>query len=518
MMLRDYQLELKAKIVKAIRDGYRSIMVWSATGSGKTMTAADLMAWGERNDRSSLFLFPRRELAKQTQKTLRRFGVEAGIIMAGEPMDSTRRVQLASFDTLHHRAVLRNKVAMPPANLLITDEAHLSSAETRFNIIKSYEGAIHIGFSASPAAKNGRPLRKLYDTLVLGPPVRQLIDEGYLVEPRYFAPSGPDVSAMKVRGGDYTEESAEKEMMKPKLIGDVYQNWARIAPNDSTVVFCVTRAHARAVCAEFVKHGVKAEYVDGETPKIERRDIFARVESRETQVLVNVFVASYGLDIPILQTAVLARPTKSLVLYVQMGGRVLRPVYADGFDLDDLAGRLMAIQFSGKTDAKIIDHSGAVERLGYLDEPFPWTLDGDDDIAEVMQKQREERNEPKLLTCPRCKTVFKGSRCCPHCGFEFIPPGVPVPTHKADLQEIIREGKAANRNTPWDEKAAFFAQALGYAQQKGKRLGFAAHLYHDKFGVWPNHPNVKYQAPKPPGEMIINFIKHRAIKRAKANV
>jgi hypothetical protein len=111
--------------------------------------------------------------------------------------------------------------------------------------------------------------------------------------------------------------------------------------------------------------------------------------------------------------------------------------------------------------------------------------------------------------------VFKGSKFCPKCGYELIPPGEAVPTYKADLVELVRDGTQANRKTPWTEKAAFFGEAMHYAASKGHKAGYAASLYREKFGVWPNDARVRNAAPRPPTALLIGFIKHRAIKRKK---
>src|SRR5690606_24629542 len=185
--------------------------------------------------------------------------------------------------------------------------------ETRETIINAFGGeALVIGLTATPARPDGKPLGQVYDKLILGWPVSRMVEEGYLVGTRYFTPTEIDLKALKTSKttGDYTDKSAEAEMTKPKIVGDVVENWMRLANGQSTVVFCVTRKHARFVCDAFVKRGVRAEYVDGDTPEEQRKAIFERVESGETTVLVNVFVASYGLDIPRLAVCVLARPTK----------------------------------------------------------------------------------------------------------------------------------------------------------------------------------------------------------------
>jgi superfamily II DNA or RNA helicase len=514
-LARPYQSELYDAVKDAIRRGKKRILVQLPTGGGKTFVGCWFMLGCEQKGNHSMFMAPRRELVYQSANRLKEAGVVPGIIMAGEPINYHRKSQVASFDTLHSRAIKRENMPLPPSKLVIADEAHLTLADTRQAILDEYQGAIVIGLSATPAGPDGKPMGEVYDELIVGWSTRKMMDEGYLVEARYVAPTEPDLRRVKLdANGDYQAKALGSVMNKPKLIGDVVDNWFKHARDRRTVVFCVSRAHARNVCEKFVERGIAAEYVDGETPNEQRKEIFKRVESGKTQVLVNVFVASYGLDIPILDCVVIARPTKSLVLYLQMAGRGLRPVYCPMMPLDTAEQRLAAIAASVKKDLMVIDHGGVVMRLGFVDDFIPWTLEGDETIQDAKERVAGERKEPKELTCPACTAVFKGRRFCPRCGFEMVPPGEDVPTHTAELVEIRpTDGKEANRKTSWEDKAIFYGEARAYAAAKGKQPGFAAHLYRDKFGVWPNDERVRNAPPRPPTALIKGFIQHRNIRR-----
>lgn len=523
ILYRPYQDELHDAIVAAIRAGKRRILAQLPTGGGKTMVGTRFMRGAEAKGNPSVFLAPRRELIYQTVERLRMAGIEAGMIMAGEAMHSQRLCQVASFDTLHARVMRKKTLDLPRARVVVVDEAHLSLAETRQEIIRAFgDDVIIIAMTATPARADGKPLGALYDCLILGWDTGKMVAEGYLVDTRYYAPTTPDLKGVRSRAGDYVIEGLDAEMNRPILIGDVVDNWGKLAERQSTVVFGVTRAHGRNMTDAFRAAGVRAEFVDGETPEDDRRGIFARVGSGETTVLVNVFVASYGLDIPRLAVCQLARPTKSLVLYLQMAGRTLRPVYADWATpemlLEGADIRLAAIADSAKPYSILIDHAGAIDRHGFLDAQFPWTLEGDESISDVMERQRKEREEPKEITCPKCKFVFRGTRYCPKCGHELVPPGEAMPTYKTDLVEKVRDGTEANRKTSWDDKIEFMAQAKGYANSKGYKDGFAANLYKDKFGVWPNDSRVRDAAVKPPGELIKGWIKHKAMKKRFSKV
>ena len=498
LVLRPYQSDLQDAIRNSIRAGKRSPVVQLPTGGGKTAIMSDMIRSAVKKGKKVLALAPRRELIFQMHKSLAKCGVHAGIIMANVKPMLFLDVQVASFDTLHARAVRKQKIAIPAFNMVIVDEAHLSISKTRQDIIDMFPNAILIGFTATPARGDGRGLIEVYDDLVLGPSVAELTDMGWLVPARYYAPTKPDLAHIKLNAdGDYMESQLGPVMDKPQLVGDIIDNWIRIASTRRTVVFCTNVKHSIHVCEHFCRIGVKAEHLDGETDLTLREEILARVKSGETQVLCNVFVASYGLDIPELDCAVLARPTKNITLYLQTVGRVLRPA-------------------PGKVDALIIDHAGSVAENGFADEFVPWSLDGKESVKDRKERLQKEGKEPKQITCPKCSAAFSGRRICPSCGHELIKEGKPIPCHEATLTEIDRDPKKENKEASWPEKMSFIAQLRGYAQEKGKADGWVAHKYRARFGVWPNDERVRHQSANNCGINVRNWIKSQNIRYAKS--
>jgi DNA repair protein RadD len=496
--LRPYQSEAITDLRRSLAAGHRRVILQLATGGGKTRIAAEIVKLAAGKGSKALFLAPRRELIYQAKTAFNREGLLAGVIMSGERAAKGLDIQVASFDTLHARAVRGSSIPMPEADLVIVDEAHLSLADTRKAIIEHYADARVIGLTATPARGDGRGLGEIYGDLVMGPSIRHLVDEGFLVPLRYFVPSDPDLAKLRLnKEGDYAERGLAKRMNTPKLIGDIVDNWLRIAQSRLTVVFCVDRKHSRSVCDAFLAAGVKAEHLDGDTPTAERAEILARVASGETQVLCNVFVASYGLDIPALDCAVLARPTKNITLYLQTIGRVMRTA-------------------KGKHDALVIDHAGAVKENGFGDEFIPWSLDEASKVKDRKLKLSRDEGAPKPVTCPACKATFSGRRICPACGHEAIRDGRPIPVHEADLQEVQREQGKANREATWPEKIQFIAGLRAYAAEHGYQSGWVAHKYQTKFGVWPNDARVRDVPPQKYSEDVRRWIVSQNIRRAKS--
>ena len=492
--LRDYQSHAIDLLRDSISSGRKKPILQLATGSGKTFIGCSIVNSAVNKGKNVLWLAPRRELIYQAVESLFSFGVRAGVIMAGERLKSMLDVQVASFDTIHSR-VVRNKVMeAPKADLIIVDEAHLSTAKSRLEVLTLYPDAIIVGLTATPCRGDGRGLGEFYDDLVEGVSIGWLMDNGYLAKAKYYAAEVPDLSMVKNnKDGDYQEKALGVAMDKPDLIGEIVYNWQRIAQGSSTVVFCVNRKHARHIHGQFLEAGISSEYLDGDTPKAERKEILRRVDEGVTTVLCNVFVATYGLDIPRLQTVVMARPTKNIGLYLQMIGRALR-------------------KHSDKDNAIIIDHAGVIKENGFSDDEQFWTLDSTKSAKEIKQKKKEEKKEPKEITCGECGTVFKARRTCPQCNHAMIPQSEEIPCHKADLEEVTRAKRKVNKNMNWDEKINFIGGLRSYAYIKGYSDGWVAHTYKDKTGVFPNYPRVKYASRQKISKDVQDFILHKQIK------
>src|SRR5262249_4110728 len=146
------------------------------------------------------------------------------------------------------------------------------------------------------------------------------------------------------------------------------------------------------------KSGVRAEHIDGDTPKAERDASLARLASGEINVVCNCLGLTEGWDMPEVSCCILARPTRKMGLYRQMIGRVLRPA-------DD------------KLDAIILDHSGAVFRHGFAEDWVDWTLEPDSRAKSPGHQRRCEHGGSRLIECTQCGAVRVTGEACFHCGF-----------------------------------------------------------------------------------------------------
>lgn len=493
MGLRSYQEKAIADLRQSVRNGARAPLYVLPTGGGKTAVAATLISAARDKGQDVAFLAPRRELVHQTSQRLESVGLPYGLIMSGEEPWS-ESIQVASIDTLHARAWRSNRMKAPPAGLVIVDEAHVGVGGKAQSIIEHYRdsGARIVGLTATPARSDGVGLGAIYDDMVEGPNIRELINQGYLVQPVHFRGATVDVEGVDERAGDYVAKQLDDRVRDPVLVGEVVSNWHRLASDRQTFVFCHNRAHSRSLCEQFRESGVNAVHLDGDTEKGERQRIFDGLHRGEIQVVCNVEVYTYGVDFPPVSCIVMARPTKSIARYLQAAGRGLRTA-------------------PGKSDCMILDHAGVTRDCGFVDDVQPWSLDGKERLQD--RKEKPEKKEPKELECPKCSTVFRAAKECPNCNHSMVKEHKKaVEELEAELVEIDRkERKAKGREWTQAEKAQFHSELLGYCRDKGKKPGYAAHMYREKLGVWP----ARQVSPAAPSPETKSWITSRNIRKAK---
>ena len=218
----------------------------------------------------------------------------------------------------------------------------------------------------------------MYDSLVLGSSVATLIEQGHLSRYKLFAsPSAINTTGVRTTGGDFNARDLAAAVDSSLVAGDLIETWRQFADGKKTVVFAIDIVHSKAIAAAYVAAGVPAEHLDGETPSDERKAILERFRTGETLVLTNCGIVSEGFDLPSIEAIQCVRPTKSVVLWLQMVGRALRPAPGKGFAL-------------------IIDHTMNWFNLGLPDEPREWSLE-----------PTSLESEQWALECPNCSHIFK---------------------------------------------------------------------------------------------------------------
>lgn len=364
--LRPYQTDLLDRIDKAWFSGSRSILAQLPTGGGKTIVFSTVIHQAIKDGLKCLILAHREELIKQAADKIEIITDDpVGIIKAGYPANYDRQIQVASVQSLTRR--LNH---CPQFDLIVVDEAHHSTANSYRTILNRFPQAKILGVTATPIRLDGKGFRGIFDELICGVTVSELIESGSLSEYTYYATeTSMSVEGVGKRQGDFKTEDVARANPVAGLAGDVVKSYRDYLEGKQAVIFCINVEHSIAIAAHFLAAGIIAHHLDGNTPSGERADVMTQFRDKRIQVLTNCALFDEGLDIPSLDGVILARPTQSLSRFLQMVGRALRP-------------------HEGKEHAIIIDLAGNYERLGMPDDTRVWTLDG---------LEKRERSKSKLV-------------------------------------------------------------------------------------------------------------------------
>lgn len=405
--LRPYQDAIIQKARANFVMGRRSQLLVLPTGGGKTVCFSYMAGRAVEKGLRVWILAHRVELLDQISRTLREFAVPHGVIAPGYIADRRKPVQVASVFTLARRLERYD-----PPDLIIVDEAHHAiSTSTWGKVITAFPKAKLLGVTATPIRLSGEGLGDLFETMVQGPTMRELIDLGALSPYRLFAPAGVDLTGVHSRMGDFVRGEIEAAMDKPSITGDAVAHYRKLAPGRRAVAFCVSVEHAVHVAEQFRAAGISAQAIDGGIDRTLRASVLSEFSAGRIQVLASCDLISEGFDVPAIEAAILLRPTQSLGLYLQQVGRALRT-------------------FPGKTEAVILDHAGNVKRHGLPDEERVWSLDG------TQRRKGAQKSEIPVKTCGSCfATVHSAATNC-SCGFEFPVQKREVQHVEGDLQEI----------------------------------------------------------------------------------
>ena len=487
--LRPFQAAAIQSLRVGLKESYSRQMLYSPTGSGKSVMATGLIKGARLKGKRVAFLVNRVQLVEQMSGVLRRYGVPHGVMQGDNSRRTYEHVLVCSIQTVAKRG-------LPDVDFIVIDEAHAVAGSKDYRgIIETFAGKPVIGLSASPFSKG---LGKHYDALggplfermVIAASINELIDDGYLVDCDIYAPSEPDMSGFKqVRNKfgemDYSDMDVGEAADKPELIGDIVSHWFKLAKGTPTVVFASNIAHSKHIVEQFLAAGVTAEHIDCYDDTDARRETLKRFETGQTTIISNSALLAEGWDAPFCQTLILARPTKSLIRYLQMVGRVLRP-------------------HDGKERALVLDHSGTVKLLGFPTDDLPLELDDGKPKKSAQSKKKEKLPS----ACPSC-SYMKTSHKCPSCGF--------APEKQNDVEmadgELVKQQRGTKKaKATQAEKQQFFSELLGLQSIRGYSSGRIANIFREKYGVWPN---AMEKTACEPSRETKSFVQSRNIAYAK---
>lgn len=444
-----FQAKILEQIRQSFRDGYTAPLIVSPTGSGKTIIFAVMAHLAVEKGSRTLILVHRDKIMQQTLKKLNQVGIQAGQVASGKPM-TRDLVQVGMVGSIKNRIHLMQK-----PDIITTDEAHHCGAPTWMNIYKQFPDVLKPCFTATPELASGRGMGigqgGICDCMIKGPSTNWAVEQGYLAYPYMKSPDKAESEKYHIKRGDYDKDEQVKAMTKKNIVGDVIDHYKQYLDGLPTIVSCVSIKHCYLMAEYYNQYARetgkswKAVVVQGGTKyKKELEDGLSGLENGSVQLVMFCDVISEGVDVPLIMGVQNLRRTQSLALILQIWGRALRAVYADGYNLKTQDGRLQAIARSIKPHAMILDHAGNFHIHGHPLDERQWSLN---------EKPRSERKSdpPTTTKCPKCKGTWPGK---PKKCMGFLSDGSPCGHIFSDIDNTTTELRKIPKIIPGDLIAA----------------------------------------------------------------
>jgi len=453
--------------------GRTHLLLVAPTGSGKTVIALGIESLCMERGTRVGFITSGRQLILQKAAKAEAAGLRFTVLMgdSGYEFDPDADLMIVSKDTLQQRW---GHISWQEPDLWIVDEADVAISPKWMEILSRSRSVI--GLTATPITGQGDTL-PMYESLVTVATYSQLIESGRLVDVPagcVFSPSRPDLTGGRTSAGDWSKPWLSERMRRPKLVGNIVEHWVKHGQNRPTVVFCVDQAHTAAVCDHFNGVGIPAAFIIDETHRFERDAIFRDTESGKNKIIVNCATLTRGWDLPCVSCCVLARPTRSRRLYLQMCGRVLR-------------------SHPSKSDAIVIDHAGAVWEHGWPTEDREWSSVPGQTVVETQDERRvRSADEMPERLCPQCTVLLAANyRRCPNCGFAKTQKGQQAETADGNLVTVKRRkpGRPAEKTAAQRKQQAWMGILYSFGRS-GRQYSNAHSAFKRRFGVYPEHAGV----------------------------
>lgn len=456
LKLRDYQQTIVNNCRDAFKNGYKKLCCVLPCGAGKTAIFCYLAYLNTLKKPSNrvLILLHRKELLKQTEDAFKAFQI------------STDHINIAMIQSFKNTL----KTGVKPYSLIIIDECHHATSSTFQHVLSAYSGVPLIGFTATPARLDGKPLGEIFDRLIIGVNYAYLIEHNYLVDYDYFSPDlNFDFSEWKLKSGDFDTTDNALHLDKKAIYGDILKY---IDLRKKTIIYSPTVEYSKKLelqINEFFKSSVAREF-NGTTTQPERDKIIDDFKNDRIKILINVDLIGEGFNVPSCDCVFLLRATQSLTLYIQQAGRALRS------DPQNPNKR-----------ASIFDFVGNIYRFGFPDAPRSWSLS-----APIKNTHRHETVHDSLTikTCPNCLRSFIPSqmlpnRLCPFCN-------APVPLNVREIQISEKKELALIKKNQLIAKRHELGRCRSFQQLKklGESRGYA-HPAQWAFYILKNRKNKK---------------------------
>lgn len=357
--LRKHQIDAKNAILRAW-DSYDSVMLQMPTGTGKTYLFTsiikDLIAFYKSRKReiNILVVAHRIELLDQIAASLKNYGIPCGFIQGTREQHLWQRVQVGSILSLISE---RNEMNVRRCNFnyIIVDEAHHTLADSYKRLFDMFPEAKKLGVTATPWRMNHESFTSMYQTLITTPQVKWFIQQHLLSDFDYVSVK-PDSNIQKLVNsidvavtGDFVNDALSEAFDNQRIRSKLYDSFHKYASDRKGIVYAINKQHARNIAELYSSKGYVSVNIDCDTPKDERERLINEFKAGTIQVLVNVELFTEGFDCPDVSFIQLARPTRSLALYLQQVGRGLR--YVEGKEKTIFIDNVGLYNYFGLPDA-----------------------------------------------------------------------------------------------------------------------------------------------------------------------
>lgn len=486
--------------INSIRDNFKSgsncVVYVLSTGGGKSVILMYIASNAEKKGSTTYAVAHKSELIEQLSLTLCKAGVEHNLIVPKNKLSAIKMAQYKSFGRVFFnpssnmyvgsvQTINKRLDSLQKANLIILDEGHHYTEDSEWSkLIHDNPDAKTLLLTATPARTDkkglGRGQGGFADSMVIGPNMGWLIDNGYLSQYRVYTTSKQwNLDGVRTgKDGDYTGKSLEKVADKPSIIGDAVSHYKKIAYGMKAMCFSVSIEASKHTCDMFNANNVPSVHVDGSMSDSERRKAIKDYADGKYMMICCESLIDEGFDLEAISQIKGATidclidlsPTKSIIRSMQRWGRILRPK-------------------EGKT-AIIIDHAGNILRHGLPDMEREWSLDG-----EVKTSKNNGEKTIAIRTCPQCFRIHLPEPECPECGFIYPTQQRTVEEKDGELVELTEEDKSKIKyEMKWTKrkeqaKAETLDELIELGKQRGYKnpTGWAKHMFRAREAKKPHN-------------------------------
>tara|TARA_B100001057_G_scaffold496466_1_gene598017 strand:- start:374 stop:3220 length:2847 start_codon:yes stop_codon:yes gene_type:complete len=312
------------EVLKANREeGVKKGLVVMATGLGKTiLSILDIINFKAKK---ILFVAHREEILKQSIESFKQFipNKSYGFYQSSKK-DFNSDYLFASIMTIGKKSELK-KFKKDEFDYIVVDEFHHAGAKSYRNLLEYFSPRFFLGLTATPnRSDNIDVLQFLDNNLIYRKDLIDGINLGILSMFDYFGINDKHVDYTKItwKGNKFDDLEIEENLITLKRAEYIFENWKSLKQT-RTLAFCSSIRHSDFMSDFFSSKGIKCLSMHSKS-EINRSDSIEKLRKGEIEILFSVDLFNEGVDIPVVDTILMIRPTESKIIFLQQFGRGLR--------------------------------------------------------------------------------------------------------------------------------------------------------------------------------------------------